>query len=297
MKTADVRPGSRRGASGAWNRLKAVRDDPLESFGLPSKGEMRLNDPKVQESYYNKIVERYMKFCAASSGGDDLDKQFASLTMAEAPPTTSHSAPLPSRGAVNPANELSTILAALRKLREAITATSRRDHFAQRAYIFNIHAAILCRDWESYSPALLGLLNVIHPKTPLQPSELREHVGYLILDLACRQGDFAAAYTTKIKYKYTDRRVELVLKALVNDNWVIFWKMKRAVDGYQRRILEYAEKDLRLHTLKCLGRTYMSCELAYVTRSTDKSWFELVQDGVGWELVGDKVVIRRIKAK
>jgi hypothetical protein len=218
--------------------------------------------------------------------------------MSETPPATSHSAPPPSRGGNNPANELSTILAALRKLREAITATSRRDHFAQRAYIFNIHAAILCRDWESYSPALFSLLNVIHPKTPLQPSELREYVGYLILDLACRQGDLASAYTAKLKYRYTDRRVELVLKALVNDNWVVFWKMKKAVDGYQRRVMEYAEKDLRLHTLKCLGRTYMSAELSYVERCTDRQWLDLVKDGVGWELVdGSKVVIRKLKAK
>ena len=32
--------------------------------------------------------------------------------------------------------ELSTVLAALRKLREAITATSRKDAFARRAYFF-----------------------------------------------------------------------------------------------------------------------------------------------------------------
>lgn len=47
MKSSDPgRPGSRRGASGAWNRLKPVREDPLESYGLPSKGETRyMNQP------------------------------------------------------------------------------------------------------------------------------------------------------------------------------------------------------------------------------------------------------------
>lgn len=42
MKPSDpTRPSSRRGASGAWNRLKPVREDVLESYGLPSKGETR----------------------------------------------------------------------------------------------------------------------------------------------------------------------------------------------------------------------------------------------------------------
>lgn len=42
MKSSDpVRPSSRRAASGAWNRLKPVREDVLETYGLPSKGETR----------------------------------------------------------------------------------------------------------------------------------------------------------------------------------------------------------------------------------------------------------------
>ncbi|KAF2178801.1 hypothetical protein K469DRAFT_598247 [Zopfia rhizophila CBS 207.26] len=304
MKAADqTRLNNRRGASGAWNRLKPVRDDPLESYGLPSKGEIRLNEFKAQESYYNKIVERYMKFCAASSSANDLDNQFASLSLNSSSSivlSPSDSIPIPptARSFNSSTGELSTILSALRKLREAITATARRDHFAQRAYIFNIHAAVLCKDWESYSPALLSLLNMIHPQIPLSPTELHEYVGYLILDLACRQGDLAEAYEAKLRYKYSDRRVEQVLSSLVNDNWVVFWKMKKAVDGYQRRILEYAEQGIRLHALKCLGRGYMSAERGYVERCADRKWTDLVKDGVGWELAeGDKVIIKKPKVK
>ncbi|KAF2267974.1 hypothetical protein CC78DRAFT_33266 [Lojkania enalia] len=305
MKAADqIRPSSRRGASGAWNRLKPVRDDALETYGLPSKGETRLNDLKTQEIYYNRVFERYMKFCASSPTGDDLDKQFASLTINSSSTSLSSfppadAIPVPAARSFNPpAGELSTILAALRKLREAITATGRRDKFAQRAYIFNTHAAILCKNWESYSPALLSLLNVIHPWTPLSPTELHEYVGYAILDLACRQGDIAAAHEMRLRYKYTDRRVELVLNALVNDNWVVFWKMKKAVDGYQRRIMEYAEQGMRVHALKCLGRGYMTADRQFVERCADRKWPDLIKDGVGWELTDtDKVIIKRPKAK
>ncbi|KAF2788317.1 hypothetical protein K505DRAFT_366591 [Melanomma pulvis-pyrius CBS 109.77] len=305
MKASDpIRPSSRRGASGAWNRLKPVRDDPLETYGLPSKGETRLNDLKAQEAYYNRIVERYMKFCAASTNGDDLDKQFASLSLQtssllDLSSSSSDAVPIPAARSFNPTTgELSTLLYALRKLREGITATGRNDIFAQRAYIFNVHVAILCKDWESYSPALSALLNVIHPITPLSATELHEYIGYMILDQACRQGDIAGAHETRLRYRYTDRRVELVLKALVADNWVVFWKMKRAVDGYQRRVVEFAEQGTRLHALKCLGRGYMSAERRYVERCADRKWMDLVQDGVGWELTEtDKVIIKTPKAR
>lgn len=305
MKATDrTRPSSRRGASGAWNRLKPVRDDTLESYGLPSKGETRLNDFKTQEIYYNRIVERYMKFCASSPNSNDLDAQFASLSLQSTslkPPstptaeTTSLPAPhvLPSS-----TNELPAILNALRKLREAITATARRDHFAQRAYIFNVHAAILCRDWQSYAPALTTLLNTIHPQTPISLTEIHEYVGYVILDQACRQGDIAGAHETRLKWNFTDRRIQLVLKALVADNWVTFWKMRRAVDGYQRRIMEFAEQGVRVHALKCLGRGYMSADRRYIEHVADRAWADLVQDGVGWELTEtDRVVIKKPKMK
>lgn len=46
MRSSDPnRPSSRRAASGAWNRLKPVREDVLESYGLPSKGETRYIAP------------------------------------------------------------------------------------------------------------------------------------------------------------------------------------------------------------------------------------------------------------
>jgi hypothetical protein len=248
-----------------------------------------------------------MKFCAASPTGDDLDAQFASLSLETSSllnlkqplkPLPKSTDVIPTRSYDPTKGELSTILYALRKLREAITATGRKDQFAQRAYIFNVHAAILCKDWESYTPALNALLNVIHPVTPLSSTEIHEILSYTILDLACRRGDLSGAHDLRVRHAYTDRRVELILKALVADNWVMFWKMKKAVDGYQRRIVEFAEQGMRVHALKCLGRGYMSAERGYVERVADKKWEGLVGDGVGWELTEfDKVIIKTPKGK
>ncbi|KAF2280244.1 uncharacterized protein EI97DRAFT_411336 [Westerdykella ornata] len=318
MRSADQsRSSSRRGASGAWNRLKPIRDDTLEAYSFPSKGETRLNDFKTQETFYNRIVDRYMKFCASTTTTSDLDACFAalsisstSLTPQRAPAgpakpasasTSSRTTPSHSPGATpSPPqkNDLPLILTALRKLREAITATHRQDGFALRAYTFNIHAALLARDWESYLPALHYLLFTIHPRTPLSSPELHEYVGYLILDQACRQGDLMTAHESRVRYRYRDRRVEAVLRALIRDDWGTFWRMKRAVDGYQRRIMEFAEQRIRVHALKCLGRAYMTADRSYVERVADRKWEDLVEDGVGWELAeGDRVVIRRLKGR
>lgn len=41
MIAAQQRPSNRRGPSGAWGRLRSGTSDPLENYGLPSKGETR----------------------------------------------------------------------------------------------------------------------------------------------------------------------------------------------------------------------------------------------------------------
>ncbi|KAF2852920.1 hypothetical protein T440DRAFT_23228 [Plenodomus tracheiphilus IPT5] len=321
MKSTDpIRPSSRRGASGAWNRLKPVREDPLETYGLPSKGETRLNDFKTQETYFNRIIERYMKLCALNreelntlfasissthsasvpiSNTTSLNASFSSLSLSKHAPKPTPTAPtiatIPPNALTPSINELATVLASLRKLREAITASDRCDAFALRAYFFAIHVSILCSDWSSYLPALHALLSKLHPRNPLPPHDLREYVGLLILDQCCRQADYAGARATRLFYGYKDWRVEGVMSALVQDNWYQFWRLRRGVDGYQRAIMGWAEKGMRVHVLKCVGRSYLSVERAWLEGVTDKGWEELVGDGVGWELVGDRVVVRKPK--
>ncbi|KAH9843429.1 hypothetical protein Tdes44962_MAKER10528 [Teratosphaeria destructans] len=187
----------------------------------------------------------------------------------------------------------------MRKLREAILATHRRDAFAQRAYVFIIHATILTRHWESYTPALTYLLHDIHPHTPLSRAELDEFVGARILDLACRRYDLNACFELRAKWRFRDRRVEGVVKAVVHDDWVRFWRLRGSVDGYQRAIMEFAVDRMRVHALKCLGRGYLSADKAFVERCGGATWAELVKGGVGWELGEDgrSVVIRRPKPK
>ncbi|XP_014557050.1 hypothetical protein COCVIDRAFT_26276 [Bipolaris victoriae FI3] len=329
MKSTDpARPSSRRAASGAWSRLKPVREDMLESYGLPSKGETRLNDFKTQETYFNRIIERYMKLCALnreeldnlfasatdtknSEASSKLTSSFSSLSLSKhappeyqntkPPPTTTTTAPsahpIPQKAFTPSIQELETVLSSLRKLREAITASNRSDSFALRAYTFAIHVSILCHDWASYLPSLLSLLNIIHPRNPLPPSTLHEFVGLLILDQACRQSDFSGARQTKLQYGYKDWRVEAVLRALVADDYVGFWRVRRAVDGYQRSVMEWADGNMRVHALKCLGKAYLSADRPFVERTTERRWEELVQEGVGWELSadGEKVIIKKPK--
>jgi hypothetical protein len=252
-----------------------------------------------------------MKFCASSNGGDDLEAAFSSLSIKTvSPQTASPVAQQPSSkpnippmrppeiASLDSNSDLPTIILAMRKLREAILGSRRVDAFAQRAYMFIIHACILTRSWESYQPALQYLLRSIHPVTPLSLPEVQEFSAYLILDLACRQGDFQDAFVARAQWKNRDRKVGAVLRALVQDDWVRFWRAKRAVDGYQRAIMEFAVERVRMHALKCLGRSYMTVERRFVESSGDASWEDLVKGGVGWELgEGDRVVIRRPKAK
>ncbi|CAI4211873.1 unnamed protein product [Parascedosporium putredinis] len=274
-----------RSSSNPWGRLKAPDQDPLEIMGLPSKGDTRLLDFKTQERYYTKIVERYMSFCSDSGQRDELLRRFASLNLDSGPGQATAAAPAPTiahgpggrsamaavppppvtMAATSNTKALSDVMMALRKLREGIVASKRADDFSVQS---------------------------------LTSLEFQEVVGYLVLDAACRRGDLAEAYGLRRRYGLRDGKVLAVLKALTHDNYIAFGKIKDAVDGHKVSLMELAEPELRVHTLKCFGRGYLSVDKTFLERSTSSGWESLTsKDGVGWQLDGDKVIIRKIKAR
>ena len=187
---------------------------------------------------------------------------------------------------------------AMRKVREAIVASARKDTFALRAYAFIIRASILMRHMESYHPALLHLLRNIHPVTSLTPFEHNEFVGFYILDLSCRQNDLATAYKVVCRYNYKNVRVRAVLKALVHGNWYAFWKVKSLMSDHQQRLMEYGEEEMRKRALDCLGKSYLRFDREFLERSAQRPW-EKVKDKsrANWQLEADVVTIRQIKWK
>ncbi|KAI0433415.1 hypothetical protein F5Y09DRAFT_298855 [Xylaria sp. FL1042] len=308
------RGGARGGTRGGrapsvpWSsRLKPVDLDPLEAIGLPSKGDNRLLDFKTQESYYTKIVDRYMTFCSDAGEPDELLRRFASLHLSTSPPAPSDTAnrdPAVPKSAKSSSlkqdnsKALSDVLSALRKLREGIVASKRTDDFAKQAYIFCIRFAILVKHPESYHPAILHLLRRIHPVRSMTTVELNEVTSYLVLDTACRRNNLGEAFALRHRYQLKDSKVNAVLDALTHDNYVEFKRLRQKVDGYRAKLLEYAEEPVRKHLLKCFSRTYLSVDLSFLETSADSSWTRLTtEDGVGWELDGSKVVIRKVKAR
>jgi hypothetical protein len=308
-----------------------------------------LLDHRAQEEFYNRIVERYMRFCAHHS--HDLDAAWAALPASSSadatknPPATVPPRPPPAACAPKtplqsasteslvaktaglsissqkpqdepqqqavrpPAAELSTLLMSLRKLREAIlsTASTTPVSFAQRTHVFSIRFSILARHPPSYFPSLRYLLDDLHSAThPLTASERTEFTSYLILDYACRQNDLAAAYAllvhAKAKYNFACQIVDRVLAALTHDNWVLFWRTHKAVDGYVRAVMNWATEHVTRQALKAIGRTYMSVNskwlVASCTGDGDWTWESLAEkEKLGWQKEGDSVVIRKPKVK
>ncbi|KAI1776614.1 hypothetical protein F4818DRAFT_440015 [Hypoxylon cercidicola] len=295
--------------SAPWSRLKPVEMDPLEAMGLLSKGDTRLLDFKTQERYYTKIVERYMNFCSDAGERDELLRRFASLDLSStsneqnAPPELATTMD-PSRVSITPATVpsntkgLSDVLSALRKLREGIVASKRVDDFAIQVYLFCIRLSVLVKHPESYHPAILHLLRRIQPLHSMTSVEMSEVAGYLVLDTACRRNDLAEAFALRHRYRLRDAKVDAILDALAHDNYVEFNRLKRRVDGHRAKLLEYAEEGVRTHLLKCFGRAYLGVDLDFLERCADSEWASLqAENGVGWQLDGEKVIIRRVKAR
>ena len=194
--------------------------------------------------------------------------------------------------------DVSVILQAMRKLREAIVATGRTDDFAQNVYLFIIRASILLRHMESYHPALLHLVNKIHIKCPLSKTTLQEMLCYHILDLACRQRDLNAAYRIRSKHGLRDSKVDGLLNAIVHGEWLAFWNTHSLMDRYQRCLTEPAYAKMRRHTLDCVGKSYLSIERSYLEKATNGAWDELKRDyPTTWQIEGELVTIRQIKRK
>lgn len=267
-------------------------------------------------------MERYLSFCADADDRDALLQQFASLSIAkkrgESSGTDTSTASAGTGVAVSTSassssatltfppptlppttnTDLSTVLMALRKLREGLLASKRIDDFAVQVYIFNARTAILAKDPESYHPALLHLLRRIHPKHPLTSFELREFAGYLILDVACRQSNLAEAYVLRSRYQLRDPKVDAILHALIHDDYNAFRRICETVDGHKGKFLEFCADEIRKHTLKCFGRAYHSVDVAFLEKATGVTFLELAEKhGVGWHSDGTRVVIRNVKGR
>ncbi|KAM0343120.1 hypothetical protein ACHAPU_008868 [Fusarium lateritium] len=348
--------------SGPWGRLKPVEQDPLQSIGLPSKGDESLLDHKTQEWYYNQIISRFLAFCTEAGDKDSILRSFEALDIRSVDPTPStrytrpppgylpttatsaavSSSPNPAPSVENRSGSTQTavsslssplagplkalrsiipsggpstsmltaiedpdntrslqeVLMALRKLREGLVATKRADLFSIQAYIFSIRLSILAKHPESYHPAILHLLRYMAVWTPMEHSEIEEIAGYFMLDAACRRRDLTEAYFIRQDFDIRNKKLDNILKALAHDNYVSWQASKKQANRHCLKLMEWAEDDMRLHTLKCFGRSYLNVDLPYLEFATDRKWDKLREkDNVGWELEDEKVTIRRVKAK
>lgn len=268
---------------------------------------VRLLDYRTQETYFSKIMERYGQIQSNSGPDNYLNDAFPSLSLDGQ--EQGYVKVIPSRGnafdtsmdgghSLKTASEISTMLMAMRKIREAIVASGRKDVFASKVYAFIIRSTILVGHMESYHPALLHLLHEIHPVAPLLGIEFREFLGYQILDLACRQKDLAAAYQVKCSYRYKDPNIEAVLKALVHGNWSVFWFVHGLVGAQTKRLMQWAGDGIRTHALNCLGKSYLSVEKKYLEIALHKRWEEIEEKkSLGWQQDGNMIIIRKIGRK
>ncbi|KAL4915345.1 hypothetical protein BDW62DRAFT_212819 [Aspergillus aurantiobrunneus] len=306
---------SGRAPPGKWphGRLKPVVDS-LESVGFVSKGDRKLLDHKAQKDYYDKIVARYIEFCARHS--KNLDAAWLSLPRSASNDATRNppaSVSQSTKSAVSPgpsaATELSTLLLSLRKLREAVLATASTTPiiFSQRLHVFSIKVSIQAQHPPSYFPSLRHLLDNLHtPSNPLPDSELKDHISYLILDYACRQEDLVAAFELRARarrqYNFQSREVDQILQAIAHDNWIIFWRVRKEVDSSMRAVMNWAEDRVRRHALKAVGKAYLGVDVAWIvegcTGDQTWTWEKLAErEKLGWEKQGDRIIIRKPRSR
>ena len=184
----------------------------------------------------------------------------------------------------------------MRKLREGLLASNRVDEFTASVYLFITRAAILMSHPESYFPSLRYILYSLHKIRPLSRPDVHEMASYLMLHYACSTRSFQEAYKVKTEFDVHDFRTEAVLRSLVAGNYWLFWSTKKLVDGYKARIMEMAERDVRMNTLKAIGTSYMKVDVGFLQNITGREWTILKEEfNVGWQKDGDTIHIRKPK--
>ncbi|KAL9576843.1 MAG: hypothetical protein Q9212_006773 [Teloschistes hypoglaucus] len=236
---------------------------------------------------------------------DSLVNALGTLSLSHNPAAKSNSSQVHAPKAASSSSvaisaEVAILILAMRKLREATVASRRRDMFAKAVYFFIIRTTIMLGHPESYHPALLYLFRRIHPSNTLSNEEKMEFVGYLVLDLACRQNDLASALHVRCLYNHHSQSIDTVLSALIHGSWLQYWNARTTTSAYERRLMQWTDERMAGHAIQCLGKSYLSINKTFLERCTGLEWEILKDTGkISWALDGDgeTVIIKPIKKK
>lgn len=107
----------------------------------------------------------------------------------------------------------------------------------------------------------------------------------------------------RARYSFRSDLVDRVLAALMHDDWVAFWRARKGLDGYMRRVTNWAVDRVRRHALKAIGSAYLNVDLKWIVVGCTGdgegwTWETLVEkEKLGWEKEGNKIIIKRPKSK
>lgn len=117
----------------------------------------------------------------------------------------------------------------------------------------------------------------------------------------------AAAFDLRAKarkeHAFHSQTIDRILAALMHDNWVMFWQVRKSVDSYFRALMNWAVDRIRRHALKAVGSAYLSVHVSWIVGGCtgddeDWTWDKLVEtDKLGWQKEGEKIIIRRPKPR
>ena len=272
----------------------------------PADKGRRLSSYEAQETYYRLILERCLllknsyvpadaSFECAFDALDLIDstEDATDLYFSQDRKLEQEALRIIGLDGTSETKVMPVVTQAMRKLREAIVATHRRDLFAQGAYVFMLHAAILICHVESYHPTILYLLRCIHPITPLSGSLHSQILGYHILDLACRQKKYDQAFEIVAQNSVLHPSIPLLVRALVRGDWVQFCHVKKGLQVYVRRLIDSSDH-VSLHALSCIQKTYLSVDKQFIERTITVSWERLkTEHNLQWPMEQDILKIRQ----
>lgn len=185
---------------------------------------------------------------------------------------------------------------ALRKLREAILATKRRDGFARAVFVYSIRVGIQLRSMETYHAALLYYVRSLCDASPATSREREECQLYHVLDLACRLRDMQRACAAMDKFGLWSSTVGESLHSIITNNWSRFWYCYHLSTDLQRKLLDNMAETIRDHAFASLQRSYFTVDRPFAERCFGQP-VDAVSTKYKLQVEGDTIVLRRHKGR
>lgn len=184
-------------------------------------------------------------------------------------------------------------LSSLRKLREGVVASGRKDVFAIDVFERTVRYAVVANHVESYVPAMRYLITTLYPET-----RRKIHTGRAVLEsLYLLHLLSTEDYLEFMNERATlDRRhcvADNILRAHVQGNWIALERLKQKITFLESKMLAQNFAKLADQAVSTIEAAYLAVDSSWLQRASGDQWKARMKNNSKWSIEGTRLTFKR----